>query len=215
MAPIDDADTPRQPSESVYQLDLDWLRYVLVISFAWNMYRHRIFLACFISHCYTCIKTWVVSEILSSTILEKLAAFSGSWKICCWIHIRVGIYRICIVIHKSLVLDGSLHYLQCVTYATILSIFILFSMIWYCRIQSTAVSKERDIRWCGFRYSIPHSIGYVWNSDIDMDISTPSCSYCVWNRYIKKSQLVTSLMRERSLMQDYSEKQFYTVIIDI
>ena len=36
--------------------------------FAWYMYRLRVFLACFISHCYTCIKTLVESEILSSTI---------------------------------------------------------------------------------------------------------------------------------------------------
>ena len=60
-----------------------------------------------------------------------------------------------------MVLDGSLHYLQCVTYAAILPIFVLFSMIWYCRIQSTAVSKERDVRWCCFRYSNPLSIDYV------------------------------------------------------
>ena len=39
------------------------------------MYRHRVFLACLISHCYTSIKIWVESEILSSTILEKLADF--------------------------------------------------------------------------------------------------------------------------------------------
>ena len=103
--------------------------------------------------------------------------------ICCWIHIRDWIYRSCVVIHKSLVLDGSLHYLQCVTCAAILQIFILFSMIWYCRIQSPAVSKQRDVRWYGFRYSIPISIGYLWNACIDMAISTPSCSYCMWNRY--------------------------------
>ena len=30
---------------------------------------------------------------------------------------------------KKMVLDGSLHYLQCVTYAAILQIFILLSMI--------------------------------------------------------------------------------------
>ena len=83
----------------------------------------------------------------------------------------------------SLVLDGSLHYLQCATYAVILPIFILFSMIWYCRIQSTAVSKERDVRWCGFRYSIQLAIDYIWNSCIDMAISIAACSYCIWNRY--------------------------------
>ena len=82
-----------------------------------------------------------------------------------------------------MVLDGSLHYLQCVTYAEILQIFILFSMIWYCRIKSPAVSQERNVRWCGFRKSIPLSNEYVWNSCIDMAISIPSCSYCICNRY--------------------------------
>ena len=28
-----------------------------VISFAWNMYRHRVSLACFFSHCYTVLKS--------------------------------------------------------------------------------------------------------------------------------------------------------------
>ena len=93
------------------------------------------------------------------------------------------IYRSCISIHKSLVLDGSLHYVQCVPCAEILQIFLLFSMIWNCRIPSPAVSKQWDERWCGFRYSIPISIGYLWNSCIDTVISTPSCSYCIWNRY--------------------------------
>ena len=150
MAPIDDADASRQPSKSVYELDLDWFRYVLVISFAWNMHRHCVSLDCFFSHCYTCIKIWDESGILSSKILKKTRRPARSWRICCWIHIREWIYRCCTVIHKSLVLDGSLHYAKCITYAAILKIFILFSMIWYCRIQSPAVSKERDVRWCGF-----------------------------------------------------------------
>ena len=106
-----------------------------------------------------------------------------SYSICCWIHIRDWIYRSCIVIQMSLVLDGSLHYVQCVPYAKIVQIFLLFSMIWNCRIQSPAVSKQRDVRLCGFRYSIPMSIGYLWKLCIDMAISTPSCSHCIWNRY--------------------------------
>ena len=57
-----------------------------------------------------------------------------------------------------LVLDGSLHYVLCVPYAAILQIFLLFSMILYCRIQLPAVYKQRDVRWCGFRWSIPLSI---------------------------------------------------------
>ena len=68
--------------------------------------------------------------------------------------------------------------------------FYILSMIWYCRIQSTAVSKERDVWWCGFRYSIPLSIGYVWSSCIDMDISTTSCSYCIWNRYCQNHRSI-------------------------
>ena len=54
-------------------------------------------------------------------------------------------------------------------------------MIWYSRVQSPALSKQ-DERWCSFRWSIPLSIDYVWYSCIDRVISTPSCSYCIWNR---------------------------------
>ena len=77
-----------------------------------------------------------------------------------------------------------------VTYAAILPIFILFSMIWYCRIQSTAVSKERDVRLCGLLYSIPLAIDYFWKSCIDMNISTTSCSYCIWNRYCQNHRSI-------------------------
>ena len=70
-------------------------------------------------------------------------------------------------------------------HAAILQIILLFSMIWYDRIQSSAVSKQRDVRWCGFRWSIPLSIDNVWYTSIDRAISTPSCSYCIWNRYCK------------------------------
>ena len=65
----------------------------------------------------------------------------------------------------------------------ILQIFLFFSMIWYCRVQSPAVYKRQDLRWCSFRWSIPLSIDYVWESSIDWDILTPSCSNCIWNRY--------------------------------
>ena len=131
------------------------------------MYRHRVSLTCFFSHCYTCIKTWAEFGILCSTILEKTKCAAGIWKICCCIHILAWISHNCVVIHKLLVLDGSLHYVQCVPYAAILQICILFSMIWYCRIQLPAVSKQRDVPWCGFRRSIPLSIDYVWNTSID------------------------------------------------
>ena len=50
-------------------------------------------------------------------------------------------------------------------------------------LQLSAVSKQRDLRLWGFRWSIPLSIDYVWNLSIDRAIATPSSSYCVWNRY--------------------------------
>ena len=59
------------------------------------------------------------------------------------------------------------HYVQCVPYAAILQIFLLFSVIWYGRIQLPAVFKQRDVRWCSFRWSIPPSVEYAWNSSID------------------------------------------------
>ena len=99
-------------------------------------------------------------------------------------------YRSCIAIHNSLVLDGSLHYVQCVPYEAILQIVLLHRMIWYSRIQSPALSKQQDARWCGFRWSIPLSIDYVWNSSIDMAISTPSCAYCIWKRYWKNHRSI-------------------------
>ena len=43
--------------------------------------------------------------------------------------------------------------------------------------------KQQDVRWCGFCWSIPLFIDYVCKSIVDMAISTPSCSYCIWNRY--------------------------------
>ena len=72
--------------------------------------------------------------------------------------------------------------------------FCRFSIVWHdfwhCLIQLPAVSKQRDVRWCGFRWSIPLSIEYVWNSGIDTSISTPSCSYCIWNRYCQNHRSI-------------------------
>ena len=115
---------------------------------------------------------------------------AGIWLIWCWIRILALTNRSCLVIHKSLVLDGSLHYVQCVPYAAILQIFQIFSMIWYCRNQSPVVSKQQDVRWCCFRWPIPLSIDYIWNASIDMAISTPSCSYCIWNRYFQNHRSI-------------------------
>ena len=121
---------------------------------------------------------------------RKTRRDAGIWKICCWIHMLALILHSCIVIHKLLVSDGSLHYVQCVPYAEILPIFILFSMTWYCRIQSPVVSKQQDVRWCGFRWSIPLSIDYVWNSCIDRVITTPSWSYRIWNRWCQNHRSI-------------------------
>ena len=85
-------------------------------------------------------------------------------------------------------LNGSQHYVQRVPYAAILQSFLLFSKIWYCRIQSPAVSKQQDKRWCGFRWLIPISIDYVLHSSINRAISTPSCSYCIWNRFFQNNR---------------------------
>ena len=48
--------------------------------------------------------------------------------------------------------------------------FSIVSMIWYDWIQSTAMHKQQDVRWCGFRFSIPISIEYVWSVHIDRAI---------------------------------------------
>ena len=63
--------------------------------------------------------------------------------------------------------------------------FLIVCLIWYARIQSCAMFKQQDIRWCSFRWSIPLTFDYVWNVYIDTAISTPYYSYCVWNSYIK------------------------------
>ena len=91
------------------------------------------------------------------------------------------------VFHKALVLDGSLQYVKCVPYAAILKMFPLFSMLSYCWVQ---VSKQQDVRWWNFRWSIPLYIVYVWESIIDGVISTPSCSYSIWNRYCQNDRRI-------------------------
>ena len=59
-----------------------------------------------------------------------------------------------------------------------------YSLAWFDTVefQLPAYSKQRDVRRCGFCWSIQLSIDYVWNSSINRAISTRSCSYCVWNR---------------------------------
>ena len=45
--------------------------------------------------------------------------------------------------------------------------FPIVCMIWYGWIHSSAMFKQQDVRWCGFRWSIPISIDYVWNVYVD------------------------------------------------
>ena len=44
-------------------------------------------------------------------------------------------------------------------------------------------SNNKMYELCGFRWSIQLTIYYVLNWSIDGAISTPSCWYCIWNRY--------------------------------
>ena len=50
--------------------------------------------------------------------------------------------------------------------------------------------KQQDIRWCGFRWSIPLSIGYVWNVSINITILTPLCSYCIFSRWFQNHRSI-------------------------
>ena len=52
---------------------------------------------------------------------------------------------------------------NCRNHCWILSNFLLFCMIWYGWLQSPAVYKRQNVRWYGFRWSIPISIDYVWS----------------------------------------------------
>ena len=65
-----------------------------------------------------------------------------------------------------------------------------FCMIWYAWIHSSAMFKQKNVRCCDFRWSIPLSIDYVWNCSIDRAIKTPSCSYYIWNRYCQNHRSI-------------------------
>ena len=73
-------------------------------------------------------------------------------------------------------------------------------MIWYYRIQSSAVFKQQDVRWCGFRWSIPLSIDYVRNSIIVRAISTTSCSYAY---EIDTAKIVAAFCRISYCLHDF------------
>ena len=93
--------------------------------------------------------------------------------------------------------------------------FPIVCMILYGWIQSSAMFKQKDVRWYGFQWSILIPIDYVWSVYIHGAISTPWYSYCIWNSYIQNYQWWLAWCGKRSLMQDCSEKLFYTLIIYI
>ena len=68
--------------------------------------------------------------------------------------------------------------------------FSVVCMIWYAWNQSSDMFKQQDVRWCGFRWPIPLSIDYDRNASIDRAISTPSCSYCIWNRWYQNDRSI-------------------------
>ena len=67
-------------------------------------------------------------------------------------------------------------------------------MIWYAWIQSPAMFKQHEERWCDFRWSISLSIGYVWNWSIHRAISTHSYSYSVYE----------NCQNHRSVLQNFA-----------
>ena len=50
--------------------------------------------------------------------------------------------------------------------------------------------KHQDLRWHGFRRSIPLSTEYIWNSFIDRAFSTPSFSYIIWIRWCQNDRWI-------------------------
>ena len=67
----------------------------------------------------------------------------------------------------------------------------VYCLAWFDTVDFKPVlSKRQDVRWCNFRWSIPLSIDYIWKSGIDKVISTPSCSYCIWNRYCQNHRRI-------------------------
>ena len=106
-------------------------------------------------------------------------------------------------------------------FSIVLHDFILSNSIWYCRIQLPAVSKQRDVRWCSFRWSIPLSIEYVWNSSIDRlsrllhahiayEIDTAKVVAAFWRIYyflhdlIRLKSIVSHVQTTRSTMMWFS-----------
>ena len=82
--------------------------------------------------------------------------------------------------------------------------FPVVCMIWYGWIQSYAMIKQQDVRWCGFRWSIPISIDNIWSWYIDRAISTPCYTYCLLNSYITHRYWQLEWRRKRSLMLNFN-----------
>ena len=148
------------------------------------MYGNRVSLACFISHCLTCIKTLRRKWNIKHYNTRKARRSAGIWKICCWMHFLAWINYSCVIIHMLLELDGSLH--TCTIYHMRQFCSFFYCLAWFDTVEfMPAVSKQRAVRWCGRRGSIPLSIDYVWSVHIDRAISTPWYTCCIWNSYIK------------------------------
>ena len=104
------------------------------------------------------------------------------WKLYSWIHILASIYRNCTIIHKALVLDDSLQYVQCVH---IPKFYIFFYRLCdFIRLNSTACSVQTT-RCTMMQFSLMVSAMnwlclelMYWHA-----ISNHSSSYCIWNRY--------------------------------
>ena len=104
---------------------------------------------------------------------------------------QVTMFRIRVLIWISRLLHAHIAY-EILTAKTIaaFSEFPIVCLIWYAWIKSSAMFKQQDIRWCGFRWSIPQSIDYVWNAGIEMAILKPSCSYCIYNRWCQNHRSI-------------------------
>ena len=68
----------------------------------------------------------------------------------------------------------------CQNHSSIIPNFLLFAWFDTLEFNGLPCSNNKIYRWCGFRWSIPLSVGSVWNSSIDIAILTTSCLYCIY-----------------------------------
>ena len=66
-------------------------------------------------------------------------------------------------------------------------LFVWFDTFEFNRLPRSNDTMDNDVVFC---CSIPLSIDYVWLSTIDMVISTPSCSYCIWKRFCQNRRRI-------------------------